>query len=311
MPLPDFPAVDDQTLRAIAVRHHLEVDTISPLPQVGIFNTLFALGPDLILRIPRNDDRFVSAARNEAIAVPLARAAGVRTPALLVFDDSGELLPVPYGIYERVPGTMLAALPGDPALAAPVWRELGHDLALLHSSVRREPPASDLVVHDEKTDPRPLPEIIARAGYFSAVEAAWLTTWLDLLAPAVESGSGQVFLHNDSQSTNVIVDPATGAFAAVIDWGSCRWDDAAFDFAGIPLRAVPAMLTGYREAGGPEGDAIEARILWRHLQIGLHQLRGQPVPLYSWGERPMGILFEVFRFFLENEDPRWREWRPR
>jgi hypothetical protein len=33
--------------------------------------------------------------------VPAARVAGVRTPALIVFDDSLDLLPVPYAIYER------------------------------------------------------------------------------------------------------------------------------------------------------------------------------------------------------------------
>ena len=50
-------------------------------------------GDDLILRIPRDAPLFVAAIRNEAIAVPLARAAGVRTPRLVAFDDRLHLVP--------------------------------------------------------------------------------------------------------------------------------------------------------------------------------------------------------------------------
>jgi hypothetical protein len=106
-----------------------------------------------------------------------------------------------------------------------------------------------------------------------------------------------------------MVDPQTLGYRAVIDWGGAMWGDIAIDFAGVHLRAVPAMLEGYRELA-PTGDCIEARILWRHLTIGLHQLRGSGKPDQSWGERPMGVLFDVLRFLGEAEDARWRQWRP-
>ena len=310
MSLPDFPSVTDDMLRAIAAQHGVHGGTISRLRQVGIFNAIYGLGDHLIVRVPRDHPRFTGTMRNEAIAVPLARAAGVRTPALVAFDDSLEFLPVPYTVYERVPGIVLELLPGDPAGATPVWHELGRNLARLHSGVEHRPPATDLAIWDAKTDPRPLPADIARAGYFTAVEADWLTDWLERLALHATKPVTPRFLHGDTQASNVMVDPEAVTYNAVIDWGSCLWGDLALDFSGISLRAVPALLEGYRQIAGPHEDAIEARILWRHLQIALHQLRGQPQPQSSWAERPIGMLLDILRFFTETPNDDWREWAP-
>jgi aminoglycoside phosphotransferase (APT) family kinase protein len=310
--LPDLPSVTDEMLHAIASRQGLNGASISRPPQVGIFNAIYGLGDDLIVRVPRNHLRFIGAMRNETVAVPLARAAGVRTPALVAFDDTLDILPVPYSIYERVPGTALELLPGDPAYAASVWHELGRDLARLHLGVERTGPATRLLVWDQKTDPHPLPEIIARAGYFTSVEANWLTSWLDRLAPYVESAPAPRFLHGDTQASNVIADPRTRTYNAVIDWGSCLWDDIALDFSGISLRAVPALLEGYRQIAGSDDETIEARILWQHLRIALHQLRGQPKPQSSWAERPIGMPLDILLFFTgDHLDGKWRQWAPR
>ena len=73
---------------------------------------------NLMLRIPRNHPRFILATRNEAIAVPLAMAAGVRTPVLAVYDGTLSILPVPYSLYERLPGTNLEHALRDPAEAS-------------------------------------------------------------------------------------------------------------------------------------------------------------------------------------------------
>lgn len=310
MPLPDFPTVTDDTLRSIASRHRLDVASFSRLPQIGIFNAIYALGDDLILRVPRDHPRFIGAARNETIAVPLAKAAGVRTPALLVFDDAADILPVPYSIYERVEGAALEQSIGDSAHTTGAWNELGRDLALLHRGVAQCAPATELIIHDQKSDPRPVPEIIARAGYFTSVEADWLTAWLDRLAPYATEALPQRFLHGDTQATNVMVEPQSLTYRAVIDWGNCRWGDIAIDFSGIALRSVPALLEGYREVAGSDDNTMEARILWEHLKIALHQLRGQPQPECSWAERPIGMLLEILRFFLEEPDVRWRQWSP-
>jgi aminoglycoside phosphotransferase (APT) family kinase protein len=311
MPLPDFPPITDDILRAIAARHGLRSTTFPRWPQVGTFNAIYGFDADkLILRVPRNHPRFTDAMRNEAIAVPLVVATGIKTPALAIYDEALDLLPVPYGFFERVPGTALELAVEDPAQATEVWTTLGHDLARVHAGVVNTGAVTTLVKFEQKTDPRPLPAEIARVGYFTAVEARWLTNWLDRLAPAVLVERTPRFVHGDTQSANIIVDTAALTYAAVIDWGGCRWGDIAEDFAGIPLRAVPALLAGYRAAAPLDDDTIEARILWYHLTIGLHQLRGTPKPDLSWGERPMTNLFDVLRFFATTTDHRWRRWAP-
>src|SRR5438067_1611974 len=83
-------------------------------------------------------------------------------------------------------------------------------------------------------------------------------------------------------------------------WGSSGWGDPAWDFAGVPLRAVPLLLQGYRTAAALDGEATaEARILWRHLQLALLVLRRGPLPGRSWAERPLAMLLEIMRFMIE------------
>ena len=170
--LPEFPEVSAETVRMIGEQHGLGVHTFSRLPSIGVFNAIYLLGDDLVLRVPRNHPTFVATLAKEAIAVPAARAAGVHTPAL---DDSLTLLPVPYVVYERVHGEPLEQLETRPRDAPAAYRALGRDLARLHGGVRPQGPAGRLGAPNlPQDDPRALPEHLAAAGYFSAVEARWL-----------------------------------------------------------------------------------------------------------------------------------------
>ena len=309
MKLPNLLPVSDETLHVIVERHGLEARRFSRLPKTGIFNAIYLLGDDYVLRVPRQHPAFVAATRKEAVAVPLARQAGVLTPPIVAFDDSLELLPVPYTIYERIRGETLGLLDLEPTDTPEVWRELGRDLARLHWGVSEDGPASGLEP-EPLPDPRPIPEELASAGYFSSMEARWLSAWLDRLAPAALAPVERRFRHGDIQTTNVMVRPGSLDYLALIDWGACGWGDAAEDFAGVPLRAVPSMLAGYRElAPLPEDDTAEARILWRHLQISLYLLSRPPQLGLSWAERPQAMFIEIMRFLLDPLEERWRDLR--
>jgi aminoglycoside phosphotransferase (APT) family kinase protein len=306
--LPDFPGVTTETLQEVSRRHGIDADAFSLLPQAGIFNLIYVLGEDFILRVPRAHPISAADARKESVAVPVAREAGVRTPRIIAFDASLDLLPVPYTIYERVHGETFGLLPLDPAETPEVWRELGHDLALLHSGVAEDGPAAGLEM-DEMPDPRPWPDELAEEGYFTSTEARWMTQWLERLAPAALAPVPRRFLHGDSQTTNVMVRAGSLEYLAVLDWGSSGWGDPAWDFAGVPLRVVPSMLEGYR-AVAPLDDGVEARILWRHLQLSLYLLRRDPQPGRSWAERPLGMLLDIMRFLLDSPGPEWSKWTP-
>jgi aminoglycoside phosphotransferase (APT) family kinase protein len=307
--LPDAPNITRDTLQAIADCHGLQVDTFTRLPEVGIFNAIYQLNDDVILRVPRLHPAFVAAAHKEAIAAPAARAIGVRTPLLIAFDPTLTLLPVPYTLYERVRGDTLGLLDLEPNDTPKVWREVGSDLARLHSGIMREGAIADLEC-EAVPDPRSLPDALAEAGTFSAIEARWLERWLDRLAPLAHTPESECFLHNDVQATNIMVGAVSRDYLAILDWGAAGWGDLAWDFAGMPLRAVPFMLEGYRDAALLAHDnTIEARILWRHLQLALFLLQREPQPGRAWAERPAGMLLEVLRFFHEDPPKPWLEWR--
>jgi len=302
--LPAETDVSVEVLNTIATRHGVDTGGCTRLADAGIFNTVYLLGEQLVLRVPRAHPGHVDALYREAVVVPAARRAGVRTPSLVALDDTRVLLPVPYAIYERVPGQTLASVELDPAHAAPVWRELGHDLASVHGVT------VDLLPEQEALpDPRELLEPRAHEGWFTGAEARWLNSWLDRLALLAPPPAGRCVLHGDSQATNVMVQTNPVAYRAVIDWGSAAWGDAANDFAGVPLRAVPFMLEGHRDLA-PLEPGIEARIVWRHLQLALLTLPRGAVPGRSWAERPLAMLLEIVRFFLARPGGAWADLGP-
>ncbi len=308
MDLPDFPQISTATLHAIVERHGLGASTFARMPEVGIFNAIYRIGDHLILRVPRAHPAFIASAHKEAVAVSAARAAGVRTPRIVVFDDACDLLPVPYTVYERVEGETLGLLTLDPNQTPEAWREVGRDLALLHAGVAEQGPVAALEC-EHVPDPRSWPDELAAAGYFTALEARWLLGWLDRLAPAALAPVPRRFLHGDVQATNIMVETGTLDYRAVLDWGSAGWGDPAWDFAGMPLGAVPFLLEGYRAIAPLDGDdTAEARILWRHLQLALYLLQREPQPDRAWAERPMAMLLEIMRFLVQSPGQRWRQW---
>ena len=308
----EFPTLSVALLRAIAKRHGLRAESFARLPQIGVINTIYTLGDDLVLRVPRNHPGAVDQARTEAIAVPVAHAAGVRTPRLIVYDDTLDLLPVPYLVYARVRGRTLGVLDWEPADIPQVWRELGRDLALLHTAVQPEgEQVGRLRSAGDGPDPRALAEERATDGWLTSLEVRWLTRWLDRLASATLTPVPKRMVHLDVQATNVIVTDNALEYVALLDWGCTGRGDPAFDFFGMPLRAVPFMLDGHRSVAPLDADdGAEARILWRHVQYALASLPRGAAPGMSWGERPLAWLLEVFRFFQESPPARWRELKP-
>ena len=311
MQLPEHTPLTEEVVRAIAARHGLSVEGFAPLPQVGIINAIYLLNDELVLRVPRNAPGFVNQALVEGIAAPAARAAGVRTPALVAFDDACDLLPVPYSIMERIRGETLGLLERDPADTPQAWRELGRDLALLHTGVSKDSPAGRLKTGGPGPDPRELAEARAAAGWFTALEVRWLTAWLDRLAPATAVPIAPRCVHRDVQATNIMVRAGSLDYLVLLDWGCAGWGDPAWDCFGMPLRAVPFILEGHRAVAPLDGDeGAEARILWRHLQHALDVLPRGAAPGLSWGERPLAWLLEVMRFFQEAPGGRWHDLRP-
>jgi aminoglycoside phosphotransferase (APT) family kinase protein len=309
--LPDdgpFPELTPEQIDAIMARHGLDVSPqeISPLPSIGTVNTVLALGPHYVLRVPKATSVGVGDTLTESVAAPVARAAGIRTPALLVFDDSRALLDVPYTIYERVPGENFGAGNTDPDASADVYREIGRELARLHQRVRHCPDPHGYLDEPARLEPAEILDRLATEALVSAANVRWLNRVFDRLRPAVTGARGfRRFLHNDALPTNVIV--KDGAYLALIDWNDSGWGDPALEFWAMPSRAISFALAGYREIAPLDGDeTAEQRILWDHLCLALDFLQREPHPgNLSWGRPPFARLIELLAATAEVEP--WRQ----
>src|SRR5688500_15232952 len=111
----------------VAARYGVEPAGVRQLAG-GVASRVLELGNDLVLRVPRAAE-FEGDLRKEVDVIPIARRAGVRTPAIVEFDESRALIDAPYVVMERVHGNELeATTDGRPE----VWEELGSQLARLH-----------------------------------------------------------------------------------------------------------------------------------------------------------------------------------
>ena len=183
-----------------------------PLLATGLANRIYAT-KDVVIRVAKEHEEALRDARTESIAAPVAYAAGVLTPRLLVFDDSRELLDVPYSIWERVHGETLGFLSWDPNSMPNTWRKVGYQMALLHVRVQ---PFDDLkqVLHEPERDLglESLLEELAAAGHIGKDSLREISLLIDELRPAVLEDAKTCFLHGDVKDMNII------ALALMICW---------------------------------------------------------------------------------------------
>jgi aminoglycoside phosphotransferase (APT) family kinase protein len=299
-------------LAAIADRYHIPAEDIVPAPAPGAANFVYFLGDHLVLRIPRGGGSRLAELAKEATVIPVARRAGVHTPAVVTYDDSCSVVGVPYLVVERVPGRDLAALALEPAAAAGAYHHVGVSLARLHRLTRSSVGSLPGLRIDEEADPRPAVTRLAERRYIDLDAARWLLEWMDRLAEWRPVDVEPVVVHGDAAPTNIV--PASGAAsrAMLVDWGDAAWADPAVDFAKVPLRAVPYVLEGYLAETGVRvrRDVVHAwaaRALWYHLSWAVHRLPDQPgLEERTWTAPPMSRMLEILRFFASGPPEPWR-----
>lgn len=129
----------------------------------------------------------------------------------------------------------------EPAAAGPAYRELGRDLARLHTGLEQSEPLAELKI-EELPEPETWPGELADRGYIGRGEHQWLAEWISRLRQRADAGPRpDAFRHGDLQATNVSVSHEL-EYVAVLDWGGCGWGDKA------------PRLSGGR-AGKPDGIA--------------------------------------------------------
>ncbi len=262
------------------------------LNATGVANRIYATA-DIVLRVATDHPQAVPDARTESVAAPAAREAGIRTPRLLVFDDSPALVSGPFSIWERVRGETLGSAGMDIRRRKRVWGQVGEEIARLHGRVHACPdPHGYLDTPGYELNLEPTLARLVDAGSASRKVEREIEQLLGELAPhVVAAGHERCFVHNDLHEMNVMCTRA-GDLLALIDWGDAGWGDPALDFAAVPLEMIPAGLEGYGAANRIKlGPFPEARIIWAKLHDAMDDAIDKP-------GRPIPLSF--FRTFLDS-----------
>lgn len=220
------------------------------------------------------------AVRIDAAMNPVVRKLGVRSPALIAVDDSREIVPVPYAIYDRVQDAVpLADLFGSPRLVRETWEQAGKNLARVHAVPYGTPMPLPLreFRQSPEVDPRPCVRELRDRGRLDIGDASCLLRLLEDLAGAALADIPVCLCHGDVNASNILLAPQPVPAMSLIDWAGAGWLDPAWDFVGVPLTVVPYMLAGHRDVAPlPDDGTAEARILWCQLQTRLLNARTQP-----------------------------------
>ena len=299
-----FVTVTDEQLARIVTRHDLTLTgPILPMPTNGVVHALWALGSDYVLRVPKPEEMCLGDLRAEVAAIPVARAGGVRTPALIAFDDSGEILEVPYAIVERVHGTDLSRLAPDDARFPDLFRQLGEQLATLHTAPVPDPHPRFRVPGTWDVDAL-LAETVA-AGMLDTNAQRWFARVLEE-TKTDHPTTRTCFLHNDVKPDNMMVNERDEL--VLIDWGDAGIGDPAHDLAGLRAAAIARALVGYREIVGDATDpTFEQRIVRLALSNALAGLRRSPATGPSW-YRPLAAVMADLLAFATDHPETWRHW---
>jgi hygromycin-B 7''-O-kinase len=300
---PEVP-LDAGQLLAAARGFGLPGKSFSKIPSRGIINSIYLVDDHYVVRVPRDHQGHFEQTRREASVLPAVVASGVTTAHLIAFDDSCSRLPVPYTIVEHAPGVDAESAGLEPPDPITTWRQFGRELALAHGAVSPVHVVGDTNA-SETTDLHDLLERRASEGWISNLESRRLHEWTRALTDHVNEPASPVLLHGDAQMSNVLVDPSSGAFNSLIDWGCAHMGNPAVDFRVVPLAAVAPMLDGYRDITGPTRPSLETEILLARLRLLTDVLPLGAAAGTTWGERPTAWLFDLFLTLATTADPRW------
>jgi aminoglycoside phosphotransferase (APT) family kinase protein len=251
-----FPALSEAQLLAVCARHGLPPGPFGRLPETGVVNAIFTVADVAVIRVPKDAPGCLADTFTEQVAVPVAVASGVRTPALLGFDEARDLVPVPYGVFEWV------HVPDGWPTSPEGWRDLGRQLATVHANGRAaDDPHGRLDTPGRWTR---VEEVLADGPPLDDELRAAFETELRRLEPAVAGDRWTpCFVHDDIQGPNLLFDARTDE-VWLIDWGDAGWADAALDYRRVPPEVTPLVLEGYRQVRATD-DGFDDRVRWDQL----------------------------------------------
>lgn len=239
----------------------------------GWDSVVWEVNGDLIFRFPKRAE-VATWLRIEIALLPLlAPTLPVPVPSFAYIADRPEIFPFPFVGYRKRAGVPLTTAPAG-LMAADLAAQIGRFLTALHRfpteravacGVPDTSPASwraqhaDMLAALRPLFPRMTPPQRARTvALFSAY-----------LENPAHFQFTPVLLHRDLGGDHLLLDPRTGALAAVIDWGDLSIGDPAQDFCGLPTAWGTAPFLFY---GGVVDETFAARLAFYRALRPYHTL---------------------------------------
>ncbi|MFN2504083.1 MAG: aminoglycoside phosphotransferase family protein [Acidimicrobiales bacterium] len=248
--------VDEGLVRALLAEQHPDLVAL-PLAQVdaGWDNTLWRLGDDLLVRLPRRQVAAPLAVNEQRWLPQVAGRLPLPVPVPVRVGRPSEDFPWPWSVVPWFHGH-----PGDRAeLADPreSAQRLGRFLRSLHQPAPVDAPANPyrgmpLVHRSPALETR-------RVGLGSSIDQVATKRVWDRAISAGQWTSPPVWLHGDLHPANVIVDH--GTLTAVIDFGDICAGDPATDLAGAWMLLPAAAMSTFAESYGGIDPNLERRAL--------------------------------------------------
>jgi aminoglycoside phosphotransferase (APT) family kinase protein len=305
------PFADD--VRAVAQHYGVEEKDVVLAPTQGQVNLTVFLGSELVLRIPRTA-RAAAQLSKEAEVIPLVRDAGVPTPKLIRYDSTLRVASKPYMVLERVHGATMAEQVLEPSSCQRTLGSLGEILVTLHQIRLSKAGPVSAVPEPFTFSASDLVDELVEAGEIGTAQRDWLLERFALLAPEGHPRAAPVLLHRDVIPSNVMVGH-DGLVTALLDWGCAEWGAPARDLVGLPIRALPDLLSGYRSALGVASSrddrdpdlTLERDALWYHLYLALARLLKRPSTSEdrNWAAPRSATLLDLLAFMSSAVTEPW------
>ena len=254
------PILAPETVLTLVHRHVPSAETVTAIDETGGEARVYFIDEALALKVQRpqqlrswtsleKEVRFLRqiAADDPTISVPRVVGYG---------RDDG----IEYTLMTRMGGDAAVRAPMPPAARAGSLHELGRTIRRIHA-IHQEPLRASGLFPEEYTsdDLRAglARDLVQVANRFEEGGIGWPFPWSpgDLAERAqarVPKEPAAVSLHTNPGPTHTFVEPETGGFVGLIDFGDAYIGHPAHDLLRWPDPVDrEAVLRGYREAGDP------------------------------------------------------------
>lgn len=270
------PVLPEARVLEIARAHRPDCRRVETVEESGGEARTYLIDDNLVLKVQRPPQLrpLTSLAKERFVLAHLARlpeGACVSIPRVV---GEGRLEPnIDYTLLTRMPGAALRGVDLDPPRRQAALTELGRALRRIHAAPLEPVLASGIVPGDLSfldTMTRIAEPLLDRAREARDRGLAWdFPLSIEQIAGRALSSlrptSERALLHSNPYEEHVFVDPSSGVFTGLIDFGDAYVSHPALDFRRWNRPADrDALLAGYQETG-PVSDSWLR--VWRALMI--------------------------------------------